>query len=225
MLATVEETGEAETMIAAISMMRRRSDISLDQFRRHWLDPHGVMTAELPGVRYYIQSHSLDAPGTNALAKELAIDGFPQLWFDSIEARRIAYTSPRIAECNIDSEHFVGAVSRLVAEPEVIVDRPAVDAAKVILIAIGAPDPGWADRLNARVMPLEGLVGYVRHTLLEQAAAPASKIPELKVQVAGIAEVSFEREATLLRHGSVLAGASPDAARTAIYRVRDYKLV
>ncbi|HEX6611568.1 MAG TPA: EthD family reductase, partial [Hyphomicrobiaceae bacterium] len=78
-------------MIAAISMMRRRADISLEQFRRHWLDPHGVMTAELPGVRYYIQSHCLDAPGTNALAKELAIEGFPQLWFDSIEARRIAY--------------------------------------------------------------------------------------------------------------------------------------
>lgn len=218
-------TSEAETMIAAISMMRRRGDISLDQFRRHWLDPHGVMTAELPGVRYYIQSHCLDAPGTNALAKDLAIDGFPQLWFDSIEARRIAYTSPRIAECNVDSEHFVGAVSRLVTEPRVIVDRPGVDAAKVVLIAVDAPDPGWSDRLNARVMPLGGLVGYVRHTLLEQAAAPASKIPELKIQIGGIAEVSFESEATLLRHGSVLAGASSDAARTATYRVRDYKLV
>ena len=122
-------------MIAAISMMRRRADISLDQFRRHWLDPHGVMTAELPGVRYYIQSHCLDAPGTNALAKELAIEGFPQLWFDSIEARRIAYTSPRIAECNIDSEHFVGAVSRLVTEPQVVVDRPAAEPAKIIILA------------------------------------------------------------------------------------------
>ena len=37
-------------MIAAISMMRRRADIDLAQFGRHWLDPHGVMTAELPGV-------------------------------------------------------------------------------------------------------------------------------------------------------------------------------
>ncbi|MFM9846751.1 MAG: EthD family reductase [Hyphomicrobiaceae bacterium] len=212
-------------MIAAISMMRRRADISLDQFRRHWLDPHGVMTAELPGARFYIQSHCLDAPGTNALAKDLAIDGFPQLWFDSIEARRIAYTSPRIAECNVDSENFVGAVSRLVTEPQVIVDRPAVGAVKVIFIAIGSSGPGWSDRLNARVLPLEGLVGFVRHTLLEQAAAPASKIPELKVRVAGIAEVSFESEAALLRHGSFLAGSSPDAGRTAIYRVHDYKLV
>jgi hypothetical protein len=75
------------------------------------------------------------------------------------------------------------------------------------------------------VPALHGLTGYVRHTLIEQAAAPASKIPELKVQVAGIAEASFETEAALLRHASTLAGSSADAERTAIYRVRDYKLV
>jgi len=183
------------------------------------------MTAGLPGVRCYTQSHCLDAPGTNALARELAIDGFPQLWFDSLEARRIAYTSSRIAECNIDSEHFVGAVSRLVTEPQVIVERSTVEAVKVVLLAIGPPDPGWSHRLHARVMPMEGVVGYVRHMLLEQAAAPASKVPELKVCVAGIAEVMFESEAELLRHASTLAGLNEDAERTAIYRVRDYKLV
>jgi hypothetical protein len=57
-------------------------------------------------------------------------------------------------------------VSRLVTEPRVIVDRPGVDAAKVVLIAVDAPDPGWSDRLNARVMPLGGLVGYVPNNQL-----------------------------------------------------------
>jgi uncharacterized protein (TIGR02118 family) len=212
-------------MIAAISMMRRRAEIGRDQFRRHWLDPHGVMTAGLPGVRYYVQSHCLDAPGTNALARELAIDGFPQLWFDSLEARRIAYTSSRIAECNIDSEHFVGAVSRLVTEPQVIVERSIVEAVKVVLLGIGPPDPGWSHRLDARVMPMEGVVGYVRHVLLEQAAAPASRVPELRVRVAGIAELTFESEADLLQHAGALVGSNEDAERMAIYRVHDHKLV
>ena len=213
-------------MIAAISMMRRRADISLAQFQEHWLDPHGVMTAQLPGVRHYIQSHCLDAPGTNALARELGIDGFPELWFDSFEARQIAYTSPGIARCNIDSEHFIGAVSRLVTEPQVMADRPvADDAAKVILLAIGPPDPGWKDRLNARAVQMQGLVGYIRHTLLEQAAAPASRIAELRVQVAGYAALTFATEAALVRHENGLAGSDADAGRTAIYRVRDYRLV
>jgi uncharacterized protein (TIGR02118 family) len=212
-------------MIVAISMMRRRPDIGLKEFRKHWLDPHGVMTAGLPGVRHYVQSHCLDAPGTNALARELAIDGFPQLWFDSIEARRIAYTSPRIAECNVDSEQFIGAVSRLVTEPERVVDQPVGDAAKIIVLAVGAPDPGWPDRLHARVSGLQGLVGYIRHTLLEQAAAPASKIPELEVPVAGIAELTFESEATLARCGGAIVGSDADSGRTAAYRVQDYRLV
>ena len=212
-------------MIAAISMMRRRPDISLAQFQRHWLDPHGVMTAELPGLRYYIQSHCLDAPGTNALARELAVDGFPQLWFDDIAARSIAYASPRIAECNIDSEQFVEAVSRLVTEPKVVVERFTEAVVKVIVLGVGPPDPGWADRLHAHVMPLDGLAGYVRHTLLEQAAAPASKIPELKVQVAGIAEVAFACQAALTRHVTMLAGSEIEARTTAIYEVQDYKLV
>jgi uncharacterized protein (TIGR02118 family) len=212
-------------MIAAISMIRRRADIGLDQFHRHWLDPHGVMTAELPGVRHYIQSHCLAGTGTNALARELAIDGFPELWFDDIEARRTAYTSPGIARCNIDSEHFIGAVSRLVTAPQVILDRPITDdAAKAILIAVGPPDPGWSDRLHTRAMQMEGLVGYVRHSLLEQAAAPASRIAELRVQVAGYAALTFATEAALLRH-STLACSEEDARRTAIYRVRDYTLV
>ena len=120
---------------------------------------------------------------------------------------------------------MIGSVSRLVTGPQMIVDRPAVDAAKVVLVAIGPPDPGWSDRLHAHVMPMEDLVGYVRHTLLEQAAAPANKVPELKVQVAGIAEATFESEATLRRHASALASSDPDAGRTAIYRVHDYKLV
>jgi uncharacterized protein (TIGR02118 family) len=213
-------------MIAAISMIRRRGGVGRDHFRRQWVDPHGVLTAELPGVRHYVQSHCrLDAPGTNALAREIAIDGFPELWFDSIEARRIAYTSPGIARCNIDSEHFIGAVSRLVTEPRVIVDRQITDeAARLILVAVGPPDPGWSDRLNARAMEMEGLVGYVRHSLLEQAAAPASRIPEFDVQVAGYATLIFETEAALLRN-STIAGSGEDSRRTAIYRVLDYTLV
>ena len=211
-------------MIAAISMMRRRADLRLEQFRRHWLDPHGVMTAELPGLRTYIQSHCIDAPGTNALARELAIDGFPQLWFDCLDARKIAYSSPRIAQCNIDSEQFVGSVSRLVTEPRVIVARPAVEATKVIVLAVGPSSPSWSQQLSHRVLALDGLVGLVEHELLEQAAAPASKIPELKIQVSGIAEVSFATEVALERHAEALAGWAPDSERTAIYRVRDYGL-
>ena len=213
-------------MIAAISLMRRRPDISLAQFRRHWLHPHGTMTAEIPGTRHYVQHHPIDAPGTNAYARELAIDGIPELWFDDYEARRIAYTSPRIAECNVDSEHFVGQVKRLVTEPDVVRAAPAASPLPtLLLLATGEPNPSWRDRVATRVSSLDGVAGYVRHTLLEQAAAPNSRIFELVLPVAGIAEVTFDSEAAMLAGVDALADAGASLNRTAIYRVEDHRLV
>lgn len=229
-------------MIAALSLMKRRPDISTAQFRKHWLDPHGVMTAELPGVRNYIQSHFVDSPHNNELAKKLDIGGMPELWFDSYDDRHIAYTSKRIAECNVDSEHFVGAVTRIVTEPVVMVAPPMLErikikqdapegaridlaapaqSPKVVLLAEGAADVAWADSTLARVMTLPGVVGYVRHNILEQAAAPNSKIPELKLAIAGVAEITFETIETLAQHAPSLAG---DDGRTALYVVEDYVL-
>lgn len=209
-------------MIAAISMMQPRADLNIAQFRHHWLDPHGVMTAELPRVRRYVQSHCIDHPATNALAKSLAIAGFPELWFDSIADRTVAYTSTRIAECNVDSEAFVGAVCRLVTEPRVVKAAtvgPHDNRRKVILLAVGVPDPEWSEAAEARGLGLPGVTDYIAHRLIEQAAAPNSKIAELKIPVAGIAEVTFESEDGLMRNRDRLLG--PDGWRTALYVVQD----
>lgn len=214
-------------MIAAISLMRRRPGLGIAEFRRHWLDPHGVLTAGLPGTRFYVQHHPVPSPATNELARRLAIDGVPQLWFDDDEARRIAYTSPRIAECNVDSELFVGEVTRLVTEPVAVTGpspaerRDAGGTPKLLLIATGAPDADWADATEARLARRPCVTGHVRHRILAQAKAPASRIAELVLAVAGLAEVTFADEAALL--ASVPDLAADD--RTAVYAVEDVRLV
>ena len=223
-------------MIAAVSLMRRRPDLTVAQFRRHWLDPHGVLTAGLPGARFYVQHHPVPSSATNALAHRLGIDGVPQLWFDDAAARRSAYTSRRIAECNVDSELFVGEVTRLVTEPVVVTgaspgeplglaksgaDAGYAGGAKVLLIAAGSPDAGWADAVESRLARKPEVIGFVRHRLLEQARAPASRIAELALPIAGLAEVRFAGEAALL--ASLDSLAMDD--RTAVMRVEDVRLV
>jgi uncharacterized protein (TIGR02118 family) len=211
-------------VIAAISVMQRRPDISVAQFRKHWLDPHGVLTAGLPGVRHYIQSHVVGSPHDNALAREFDLMGFPELWFDSYDQRRIAYSSPRIAECNIDSEQFVGAVKRIVAEPKVVKAAPK-GSVKVFILNIGEQvDAAWIDAYQERALKLPGVAGYVRQTILDQAKAPDSKIPELVLPIAGIAEVSFENEHALARAVGALVPAD-EADHLALYVVEDYILV
>lgn len=212
-------------MIAAISLIRRRTDISLEQFRAHWLHPHGTMTAELPATRRYVQHHPIEAPGTNDHARHLGVDGIPELWFDDIAARTIAYTSPRIAECNVDSESFIGAVSRIVSEPRVVAEAPpGHDVARILLLATGARDHDWSERQEARIAVLSGLVGYTSHRLIEQAKAPNSKIAEMVLPVAGLAEAVFADEAALLAAMPEMVDAR-QAATTAIFRVKDYRFV
>jgi uncharacterized protein (TIGR02118 family) len=206
--------------------MKRRPDLTIAQFRKHWIDPHGVMTAELPGVNYYVQHHCIDHPATNALARELELDGFPELWFADYEARKIAYTSKRIAECNVDSEQFVGSVTRLVTEPVDVLKSPAsAQLAKAYVVAVGTPDPAWAQAVQARLTAIPGVVGYRHQRIIEQAAAPNSKIPELKLKVAGIADVTFANDQALMAARDALAGTGPDASRTAVYVIEDLLFV
>ena len=108
-------------MIAAISLMRRRDDVTLAAFRRHWLDVHGPLVCGFPALRHYVQDHVIASPAMNARARDMRIDGFPILWFDNDADRQRAHVSPEMAACNVDSRSFIGAVSRVICEPQVVV--------------------------------------------------------------------------------------------------------
>ena len=57
----------------------------------------------------------VDPPRRHQLRQgRLDIAGFAELWFDSADAQKQAYSSPKIRECDKDSELFIGAVSRVV---------------------------------------------------------------------------------------------------------------
>jgi uncharacterized protein (TIGR02118 family) len=184
-------------MIVANSLMRRRPDIDFATFCAHWLDPHGVLAAKLPGLRHYVQNHILDVPGTNACARSLRIDGIPQLAFDTPEARVAAHGSPELAACDRDSEGFVGAVSRVMTQIAAPVDfRGPQGSVKQILLFVAQPGDG-VSRLRPRDLEgrLRGVRRLVVHEVLQQTHAPGSKVPNLDVPVDGFAEAWLEDDA------------------------------
>lgn len=188
-------------MIVSTSLIRRRDDVPIEQFRRHWLDPHGPLTAKLPGTRYYDQNHVLPgASGTNAAARALRIDGFPILAFDNAERRREAHASPEMAACNRDSRDFIGAVARVISD-DLSARRPVQSDGlikQLLLLPQGKPT---AD-LSSLISALDGIETSIVHTILEQGAAPNSTVPFVGVQVEAFAEVwtrtrqDIERNAT-----------------------------
>src|SRR5579872_4899952 len=108
-------------MIAAISLMRRRADVPLGSFRRHWLDVHGPLVCAFAGLRDYVQLHVIESSAMNALARDMRVDGFPILVFDNDADRLSAHGSPEMAACNVDSQQFIGAVSRVICQGNVVV--------------------------------------------------------------------------------------------------------
>ncbi|MEJ0015382.1 MAG: EthD family reductase [Acetobacteraceae bacterium] len=179
-------------MIASISLMRQRDDVTLAEFRRHWLDVHGPLVRVFPALRHYVQDHVIASPALNAAARAMRIDGFPILWFDNDADRLRAHHSPEMAACNIDSRLFIGAVSRVVCEADVVIQAAAGARMKLLAVLPGAAaDDAALERCAAWARTLPRLAGLVLYRVLEQGPAPNSTIPHLPVSTAGVVELAF----------------------------------
>jgi uncharacterized protein (TIGR02118 family) len=208
-------------MIVANSLMRRRADLDRARFEAHWLDPHGPLTAKLPRCRRYVQNHILDAPGTNAVARALGIDGIPQLAFDTPEDRLAAHTSPELKACDQDSQLFVGAVSRVMTTIDGAADLAGLhdtiprDAIKQILLFLAPP----VDALELR---LQGVRRVVKHTVIEQTRAPGSRVANLDIPVIGLWDVWLDGPDAVQRNTAVL---DADVTGVASFAVKVYSFI
>ena len=177
-------------MIAAISLMRRQSSISLTQFRRHWLDTHGPLVCAFPYLRRYVQCHVVASDAMNEAARSMRIDGIPILCFDNDENRIGAHHSAEMAACNVDSRQFVGAVSRIITD---VAGELRSNAGRFSLLEI------WPEGFAPPARP-------VHYRVREQGAAPASTIPHLPITAGAVTQtwydslVDLESATDLLEH-------------------------
>lgn len=74
-------------MIKMLAMIRRRDDLSFEDFRRIWCDEHPDYVRALPGIRRYVQDLALQG------RRPWPCDGVAELWFDDKEAFKAAMSS------------------------------------------------------------------------------------------------------------------------------------
>ncbi len=80
-------------MIKLVFCVRKRADLSTEQFQHYWLKQHGPLVrgfAKAIRARKYIQSHTT-APDLNEIFRQSrdlspAYDGITEVWWDSAEA-------------------------------------------------------------------------------------------------------------------------------------------
>ncbi len=93
-------------MIKLVSVIRRRADLSVEAFQDYWLGTHAAVVARLPGLRRYVQSHTLRS-GYRKLTP--AADGLAELWFDDTAALRALEGSAELAAVREDERAFIAA--------------------------------------------------------------------------------------------------------------------
>jgi uncharacterized protein (TIGR02118 family) len=86
-------------MIKVMFCVRRRPEMSREEFQRYWLEEHGPLVRERApalGIRRYVQVHTLDSPINEAMRASRGggepYDGVAELWWESL-AQMIAASS------------------------------------------------------------------------------------------------------------------------------------
>lgn len=205
-------------MIVVFSLMRRRDDVPLEEFRRHWLDPHGPLVCRFARLRRYSQNHVIDPD-----AAPLRVDGFAELGYDSDADQEAATGSPEMDACDRDSPLFIGSVLRVVTQDRVIVPPPnSPTAAKQIAVFTGETGAVAAAlaRYHAAVRATASVVGLVENAALRQ-RGPRSAVPVLNVTVGAIVETWFATDTAC--HDATPALADAAGARAFLYAVTDHR--
>lgn len=80
-------------MIKIVFCLRRRADLSRDEFQAYWRTNHAPLVrshAKTLGIRRYVQVHSIDDNISTAVAgprhSPETFDGVAELWLDSLDA-------------------------------------------------------------------------------------------------------------------------------------------
>ncbi len=104
-------------MIKVIALLRRRPDLSFEQFVEHWHGPHAAIIRQLPGLRRYIQNPAHPHPH-----RSWPYDGMAELVFDDVQSVKVAFESEAADLMRQDEQRFLSTVDWFLADEHVVVD-------------------------------------------------------------------------------------------------------
>jgi len=159
-------------MLKLVGFLKRRQGMTPETFQAHWRERHAELGRKVPGVRRYVQNHTLLSGYRD---RQPVWDGVVELWFDDLAAFRGAWASDEMAPIRADEPAFLDLPScgGLLAEEHVIVDGEAPpDAVKLISFLTRRADldvPAfqryWRERHGPIASRIPGMRRYVQcHT-------------------------------------------------------------
>jgi uncharacterized protein (TIGR02118 family) len=111
-------------MVKAVSFFKRKPDMSVEAFQAYWRTAHPEVVVKLPGIRRYVQSHTLPA---GYRGREPVYDGIAEIWFDDTGAMRALAGTPAYAAVEADEATFIdrSTMGLIITEEHLVKDGPA----------------------------------------------------------------------------------------------------
>jgi len=108
-------------MVKALSDFRRRPELTVEAFQDYWRSKHPEVVTRLPGIRGYVQSHTL----TEGYRKARPLyDGIAEVWFDDTAAMRASAASPEDTRVRADEPNFLAPDLPFVITREHVIVAP-----------------------------------------------------------------------------------------------------
>ena len=111
-------------LIKRMSLLRRRPDVSPEQFKHEWRIEHARLVRATKGMLGYRQNLIIDRQvpkGTPVGYESLPIDGIVELWFESTESLDAAFASPEGQTLMAHARVFIAEITTFLVERHVIV--------------------------------------------------------------------------------------------------------
>ena len=111
-------------MVKAVSFFKRRAGMPVAEFQAYWRAKHPAVVLRLPGVRRYVQSHTLPAGYRKG---EPIYDGIAELWFEDRKAMHGLRGTRELAAVEADEAVFIDrSTMRLILTEEHVIKDGAV---------------------------------------------------------------------------------------------------
>ena len=218
------------------ALFSRRSDVTLAQFERHWLDVHGPLAVRLPGLGTYRQNHIRERLYEAPDSPVQVIDGIAQLSFPSIAAMEVSDASAEYAACKLDIPKFQGGITILVIAADEVMPGP-VAPAKLMWVSTRRADvssAGLRERWLAASRDAGELPGagrFIQNFVVDRAHAVTAGVPSGDPSGAeAVGEMWFDDAASARAALQSAAGRrwvfeDPLLAPVAVYLVQEVKIV
>ena len=111
-------------MVKVITFLKRKAGMPVEEFQGYWRERHPEAVLRLPGVRRYVQSHTL--PSAYGAAEPI-YDGIAEVWADDTSALRAMTQSPHHPALQEDEARFINRASMgvVITEDHVVRDGSA----------------------------------------------------------------------------------------------------